>query len=160
MIEHLLDTDGLMKPATPKSNNNENNVKYKRQETMLRATPPLIKQVSQPDSSEQVKPKKQLKRSIETEETEKDISERIPVKENKEKKINEANTFKTAQKKFQQKIKIQNATELFKKFPTKEDVNNEYLKEHFKNFEISASKMNKTVKYIVLAASNIHCSIK
>ena len=58
------------------------------------------------------------------------------------------------------KIKIQNATELFKKLSTKEDLNNGYLKEHFKNFEISASKMNKTVKYIVLAASNIHCSIK
>ena len=84
----------------------------------------------------------------------------IAVKENKVNKINETNTFKTTEKKFQQKIKIQNATELFKKFPTKEDLNNGYLKEHFKNFEISASKMNKTVKYIILAASNVHCSIK
>ena len=51
---------------------------------MFTATPPPIKQVLQPNTSEPVKPQKQFKRSTERE---MDNSERIPVKENKKIRI-------------------------------------------------------------------------
>ena len=62
IIERFLYTDGLTKPATPKSKNQETSTKLKRQEVMFTATPPRIKRVLQPDSSEIDKPQKQLKR--------------------------------------------------------------------------------------------------
>ena len=68
IIEYLLNTDGLTKPVTPKSNEQEIRVKLKRQDVIFNATPPPpIKRVLQPDSSEINKPQKQLKRSIESE---------------------------------------------------------------------------------------------
>ena len=51
---------------------------------MFTATPPPIKQVLQPNTSEPVKPQKQFKRSTERE---MDNSERIPIKENKKIRI-------------------------------------------------------------------------
>ena len=90
-------------------------------------------------------------------ETEKGNGEIMPIKENKGNKITNTKTPKTVEKKFQQKIEIKNATEIFQKFPTKEDLNSGYLKEHFRNFEILASEMNKTEIYIILTPSNIHC---
>ena len=74
---HLLNTDVLTKPAAPESNDKENNVKFKRQEIIFTATPPPIKRVLQPDSSEPVKPQKQFKRSTEAEKVN---GERIPVR--------------------------------------------------------------------------------
>ena len=76
IIEHLLDTDGLTKPANPKSKDKENNIKFKKQELMYAATPPPIKWVLQTDSSETLKSQKQIKRSNGTE---KDNDERIPI---------------------------------------------------------------------------------
>ena len=105
---------------------------------MFTATPPPIKQVLQPDTSKPVKPQKQFKRSTGRE---MDNSERSPVKENKENKNTDMKTSKTVEKKFPQKIKIKNATELFQTFPTKANLNNGYLKEHFRNFEILVSEM-------------------
>ena len=84
IIEYLLDTDGLTKPVTPKSNEQEIRVKLKRQDIIFTATPPPIKRVLQPDSSEINKPQKQLKRSIELEKV--NNGESIPIKENKENK--------------------------------------------------------------------------
>ena len=154
IIERFLYTDGLTKPATPKSKNQETSTKLKRQEVMFTATPPRIKRVLQPDSSEMVKPQKQLKRSIGAE---KDSDERIPIKENKENKGIDRKTAKTTENKFRQKIKIRNVKELFQKFPTKEDLNKGYLKEHFKNYQIIKSEINKTENYVILALSNIQC---
>ena len=114
IIEHLLDTDGLTKLASPKNNDKENNVNYKRQEVMFTATPLSIKQVLQPDSSEPVKPQKQFKRSTNTE---KDSGERITLREKRENEIVDLKMSKPVEKKFKRKIKIKNATELFQNFP-------------------------------------------
>ena len=46
------------------------------------ATPPPIKRVLQPNSSEMIKPRKQLKRAVEIEKF--NNEERIPIKENNE----------------------------------------------------------------------------
>ena len=72
IIDFLLDKDGLAKPATPKNKDQETGVKLKRQNVIFTATPLQIKQVLQPNSSEMVKPQKQLRRTMET--------ERIPIK--------------------------------------------------------------------------------
>lgn len=114
IIERFLYTDGLTKPATPKSKNQETSTKLKRQEVMFTAIPPRIKRVLQPDSSEMVKPQKQLKRSIGAE---KDSDERIPIKENKENKRIDRKTAKITENKFQQKIKIRNVKNYSKNFP-------------------------------------------
>ena len=53
IIEHLLETDGLTKLATPKNRNQETSTKLKRQEIILfTGTPPPIKRVLQPDVSD------------------------------------------------------------------------------------------------------------
>ena len=102
IIEYLLDTDGLTKPVTPKSSEKETIVKLKRQDIIFTATPPPIKRVLQPDSSEINKPQKQLKRSIESEKTNNGV--RIPIKENKEPiKNQDKNTSNLIDNKFQQK---------------------------------------------------------
>ena len=75
IVDFLLDTDGLTKPATPKNKDKETGVRLKRQDIIFTATPPPIKRVLQPDSSEMAKPQKQLGRTMEM--------ERIPIK-NKE----------------------------------------------------------------------------
>ena len=58
--------------------------------------------------------------------------------------------------KFKQKIQIKNARELIQKYPTKEKLSNEYLKEHFKDDEPAITEINKNQNYIILAPSNIH----
>ena len=64
---------------------------------------------------------------------------RIPIKENKEPiKNQDKNTSNLIDNKFQQKIQIKNARELIQKYPTKEKLSNEYLKEHFKDNESSS----------------------
>ena len=98
IIEHLLDTDGLTKPANPKSKDKENYIKFKKQEVMYAATPPPIKWVLRTDSRETLKPLKQIKRSNGTE---KDNDERIPIKGNKENMNTGKKTIKTADNKFQ-----------------------------------------------------------
>ena len=156
IIEYLLDTDGLTKPVTPKSNEQEIRVKLKRQDIIFTATPPPIKRVLQPDSSEINKPQKQLKRSIESEKT--NNGERIPIEENKEPiKNQDKNASNLIDNKFQQKIQIKNAWELIQKYPTKEKLSNEYLKEHFRDNEPAIIEINKNQSYIILAPSNIHC---
>ena len=121
--EYLLDTDGLTKPATLKSKDQETGVRLKRQDVIFTATPSSIKRVLQPDSSEMAKPQKQLKRTVETEKF--NNEETIPVKENKESsRSNDKNTIKSVNNKFQQKIKIRNAKELIQKFPRKENLSN------------------------------------
>ena len=121
---------------------------------MFAATPPPIKPVLQPDSSETVKPQKQIKSSNRTE---KDSDERTPIIKNKENKSIDRKTIKIADNMFQQKVKIRNAKELSQKFPTKEDLKNGYLKEHFKNHEILISEINRIENYVILAPSNSHC---
>ena len=96
IIDFLLDKDGLAKPATPKNKDQETGVKLKRQDVIFMATPLPIKQVLQPNSSEMVKPQKQLRRTMET--------ERIPIKENKEPSRSNKNTTKSENNKFQQKF--------------------------------------------------------
>ena len=59
--------------------------------------------------------------------------------------------------KFQQKIKIK---KLIQKFPTKDNLNNGYLKEHFKDNEPIVFEINKHENYVILAPSNIHCFYK
>ena len=54
---------------------------------------------------------------------------------------------KSTEKKFQQKIKLKSASELLKRFPTKGDLNNGYLKEYFRNLETVISEINKIEKY-------------
>ena len=137
IVELLLETDGLTKPASPK-NNQETGVKFKRQDLMFTATPPPIKRVLQPDSSEINKPQKQLKRTIERGE------DRIPIKENTELGgNNDKNITKIVNNKFQQKIKIINANELIQKYPAKENLNNGYLKRHFTDRQRTGSDWNK-----------------
>lgn len=53
---------------------------------------------------------------------------------------------KSKEKKFQQKIKLKSASELLKRFPLKDDLNNGYLKEYFRNLEIVISEINKIEK--------------
>ena len=48
IMEHLLDTDGLTKPATRRSKEQETGARLKKQEVMFTATPPPIKRVLQP----------------------------------------------------------------------------------------------------------------
>ena len=116
IIEYLLDTVGLKKPATPRIKEQETGARLKKQEVMFTATPPPIKRVLQPDSSEMAKPQKHLKRTVETEKVSKKISEeRIPIKENKETRSNDKKITKPVNSKFQQKIKIKNAKELIQK---------------------------------------------
>ena len=122
----------------PNLKNQETGVKFKRQVVMFTATPPLIKRVLQPDSSEINKPQKQLKRTMERGE------DRIPIKENTELGgNNDKNITKIVNNKFQQKIKIINANELIQKYPTKENLNNGYLKRHFKDSELEVIEINK-----------------
>ena len=52
IIEHLLETDGLTKPATPKNKNQETSTKLKRQEIIFTVRPPPIKRVLQRDTSD------------------------------------------------------------------------------------------------------------
>ena len=52
ITEHLLETDGLTKPATPKNKNQETSTKLKRQEIIFTVRPPPIKRVLQPDTSD------------------------------------------------------------------------------------------------------------
>ena len=119
---------------------------------MFTATPPPIKRVLQPDSSEINKPQKQLKRTMERGE------DRIPIKENTELcSNNDNNITKPWNNKFQQKIKIINANELIQKYPTKENLNNGYLKRHFKDNELEVIEINKNQNYVILAPSNTHC---
>ena len=104
------------------------------------------------------KPQKQLKRTVEAEKVSEKISEEwIPIKENKETRSTDKKTTKPVDNKFQQKIKIKNAKELIQKFPTKEDLNNGYLKEHCKDNEPAVFEINRNQNYIILAPSNIHC---
>ena len=136
----------------PNLKNQETGVKFKRQVVMFTATPPLIKRVLQPDSSEINKPQKQLKRTMERGE------DRIPIKENTEfGGNNDKNITKIVNNKFQQKIKIINANELIQKYPAKENLNNGYLKRHFKDSELEVIEINKKQNYVILAPSNIHC---
>ena len=117
-----------------------------------------MKWVLQPDSSEMAKQQKQLKRTAETEKVSGKISEeRIPIKENKETRSNDKQTAKSLNSKFHRKIKIKNAKELIQKFPTKADLDNGYLKEHFKDNGLEVFEIKKTQNYIILAPSNIHC---
>ena len=161
IMEHLLETDGLTKPATRRSKEQETGARLKKQEVMFTATPPPIKWVLQPDSSEMAKPQKQLKRTVEAEKVSEKISEEwIPIKENKETRSTDKKTTKPVDNKFQQKIKIKNAKELIQKFPTKEDLNNGYLKEHFKDNEPALFEIDKNQNYIILAPSDIHCFYK
>ena len=161
IMEHLLDTDGLTKPATRRSKEQETGARLKKQEVMFTATPPPIKWVLQPDSSEMAKPRKQLKRTVEAEKvSEKNSKEWIPIKENKETRSTDKKTTKPVDNKFQQKIKIKNAKELIQKFPTKEDLNNGCLKEHFKDNEPALFEIDKNQNYIILAPSDIHCFYK
>ena len=93
IVEFLLETDGLTKPASPKSKDQETDVRLKRQDVIFTATPPPINRVLQPDSSEMIKPQKQLKRTVEIEKI--NNEERIPTKENKESsRNNDKNTTK------------------------------------------------------------------
>ena len=66
IIEYLLDTVGLTKPVTPRIKEQETGARLRKQEVMFTATPPPIKRLLQPDSSEMAKPQK-LKRTVETE---------------------------------------------------------------------------------------------
>ena len=77
------------------------------------------------------KPQKQLKRSIETEKI--NNRERIPVKTNRVIQSNDENATNSVNNKFQPKTKIKNAKELIQKDPTKENLSNQCLKEHFKD---------------------------
>ena len=43
------------------------------------------------------------------------------------------------------------------KFPTKADLDNGYLKEHFKDNGPEVFEIKKNQNYIILAPSNIHC---
>ena len=150
IVDFLLDTDGVTKPTTPKNKDQETGVRLKRQDVIYSATPTPIKRVLQPDSSEMAKPQKQLRRTVET--------ERIPIKENKEpSRSSDKITAKSENNKFQQKINIKNAKELIQLFPTKENLNNEYLKKHFKDNEQAVFEINKNQHYIILAPSNIYC---
>ena len=118
IVEYLQDTDGLTKLVTPKSKDQETRAKLNRQDLIFTATPPPIKRLLQPDSSEMTKPQKQFKRSIETEKI--NNEERIPIKENKESsRSNDKIATDSVTNKFQQKIKNKNAKELIQKFPTK-----------------------------------------
>lgn len=54
IIEHLLDTDRLTKPVTPKGKTQQNSMKIKKQEVMFTVKPPPVKRVLQPDSTETV----------------------------------------------------------------------------------------------------------
>ena len=156
IVEYLIDTDGLTKPTTPKSKDQETGVRLKRQNVIFTTTTPSIKQVLQPNSSEMAKPQKQLGRTVEMEKV--NNEERIPIKENKESsRSNDKNTTKSVNNKFQQKIKIKNAKELIQKFPRKENLSNGYLKEHFKDNEPAVFEIDKNQNYIILAPSNIHC---
>ena len=86
------------------------------------------------------KPQKQLKRSIETEKI--NNRERIPIKTTKESsRSNDENATNSVNNKFQPKIKIKNAKELIQKDPTKENLSNECLKEHFKDVTSSVAAM-------------------
>ena len=154
VIEHLLDTDGLTKMATPTSKEQETGARLKKQEAIFTATPPPIKQVLQTDSSKMAKLQKQLKRTVEAG---KFSEERILIKENKETRSTDKKTTKPVDNKFQEKIKIRNAKELIQKFTTKEDLNNGYLKEYFKNNEPAIFEINKNQNYIIIAPSNVHC---
>ena len=156
IVEYLQDTDGLTKLVTPKSKDQETRAKLNRQDLIFTATPPPIKRLLQPDSSEMTKPQKQFKRSIETEKI--NNEERIPIKENKESsRSNDKIATDSVTNKFQQKIKNKNAKELIQKFPTKGYLRNEYLKGHFKDNEPAIIEINKNQNYIILAPSNIHC---
>ena len=52
IVEYLQDTDGLTKLVTPKSKDQETRAKLNRQDLIFTATPPPIKRLLQPDSSE------------------------------------------------------------------------------------------------------------
>ena len=118
IVEFLLETDGLTKLASPKSKDQETGVRLKRQDVIFTATPPPIKLVLQPDSSEMIKPRKQLKRTVEIEKI--NNEERIPIKENNgSPRNNDKNTTKPVNIKFQQKIKIKNAKRNNIKIPNK-----------------------------------------
>ena len=150
IVDFLLDTDGLTKPAAPKNKNQETGVRLKRQDVIFTATPEPIKRVLQPDSSDMVKPQKQLRRKMET--------ERIPIKENEEpSRNNDKNKKKSEKNKFKQKIRIKNAKELIQKCPTKERLSNRYLKEVFKDNEPAVFEIKKNQNYIILAPSNSYC---
>ena len=129
IVEFLLETDGLAKPATPKSKDQDTAMKFKRQAVIFTTTPPPIKRVLQTESSEINKPQKQLKRKMEKEKV--NSEERIAIKEN-----NESGKNRPLNNKFQQKFKTKNAIELIQKFPTKGNLSNGYLIEHFKDSEL------------------------
>ena len=97
IVDFLLDTDGLRKPAAPKNKDQETGVRLKRQDVIFTATPEPIKRVLQPDSSDMVKPQKQLRRKMET--------ERIPIKENEEPSRNNDKNKKKIRK---EQIQIKN----------------------------------------------------
>ena len=93
IVEFLLETASLTKPASPESKDQETGVRLKREDVIFTATPPPIKRVLQPNSSEMIKPQKQLKRTVEIEKI--NNEERIPTKENKESsRNNDKNTTK------------------------------------------------------------------
>ena len=98
------------------------------------------------------KPQKQLGKTMEM--------ERIPIKNKERPWSNDKNTTKSENNKFQQKIKIKNGKELIQKFPTKEKLGNEYLKEHYKENDLAVFEINKNQNYVILAPSNINCSNK
>ena len=135
IVDFLLDTNGLTKPATPKNKDKETGVRLKRQDIIFTATPLPIKRVLQPDSNEMAKPQKQLGKTMEM--------ERIPIKNKERPWSNDKNTTKSENNKFQQKIKIKNGKELIQKFPTKEKLGNEYLKEHYKENDLAVFEINK-----------------
>ena len=84
--------------------------------------------------------------------------ERIPIKENKESsRSNDKNATMSVTNKFQQKIEIR---KLIKKLPTKENLNNGYLKGNFKDNKPVVFEINKHQNYVILVLSNIRCFYK
>ena len=100
IVEFLLETASLTKPASPESKDQETGVRLKREDVIFTATPPPIKRVLQPNSSEMIKLQKQLKRTVEIEKI--NNKEKIPIKESTESSSNnDKNTTKPVNNKYQ-----------------------------------------------------------